>query len=254
MEHQITVLTQILENFDDGFLIKYIVMAGYGKTTSAVAIGKLVQLLNKMPKYARTQVRLVFTCNVDSVRLEVAKLLFHTGITFGSVAHKYWERKMVRTEQDWYIKKHPSCKEDHPTVLITGPEFPSMLFVLSKQKEKLSLFFDNLTVGADTRNSFALKANSKVLANLPKRTILSTATFPDDADIGCVYDIYKRNYPLGKNNLPPISCTDIKISLYLFLHTIKHNFQFFLEQPDQTKPIKWQKISSKSIPEKNVQP
>jgi hypothetical protein len=38
-------------------------------------------------------------------------------------------------------------------------------------------------VSVDTRNSFTLKTNAKLLANLPKRTILSTATFPDDGKI-----------------------------------------------------------------------
>jgi hypothetical protein len=219
MSHQVDILNQILANFVHGFILQYVVMAGYGKTTSAVSIAKIVELMNKMPKFAQNRVRLVFVCNIDSVRLEVARYLFHTGITFGVVGYKFREKKSTRSESDWYIRNSELCGEKEPTVLISGPEFASdVIRSLENNGEEVILFLDEPTVGADTWNSFALRANAKLLANLPKRTILSTATFPNYEDIKCVFDIYRSKFPHGKIDLPAISRTDIKIGCSVFTY------------------------------------
>ena len=208
MEHQKEIVQQIVSNFKDGFLLKYKVLAGYGKTTSIVPISVISKLLGKNN-------RVVFCCNIDSVRQEVAKLLLHTGITFGIVAHTYWKKD----ERDWYIKKHPSCKEENEDlqVLITGPEFAnSVIQKLEEDNKEVILFLDDFTVNADEINSANLKHNADIFSNPPKRIILSSATLPNDDKIQDVFTIYKHKYPQGNIDILPITCDKIKIGCDLF--------------------------------------
>jgi hypothetical protein len=208
MDHQKVIIQQIASNFRHGFLLKYKVLAGYGKTTSIVPISVISKLLGKNN-------RVVFCCNIDSVRQEVAKLLLHTGITFGIVAHTYWKKD----ERDWYIKKHPSCKEEDEElqVLITGPEFAnSVIQKLEENDKEVILFLDDFTVNADEINSANLKYNADIFSNPPKRIILSSATLPDDDKIQDVFTIYKHKYPQGNIDILPITCDKIKIGCDLF--------------------------------------
>lgn len=210
MEHQKEIVKHIVENYKDGFLLKYKVLAGYGKTTSIVPIAKISSLLNKKN-------RVVFCCNIDSVRQEVAKLLLHTGITFGIVAHSYWKK-----ERDWYIKKHPSCKDEDSElqVLITGPEFANSVVKHLETKEfQVILFVDDFTVNADDAKSLNLKYNGNILSEPSKRIILASATFPDDEKMKDVYTLFKKLHPNANTSIPPITCEKIKIGCDLFTLT-----------------------------------
>lgn len=208
MEHQQEIIQQIVSNFNSGFLLKYKVLAGYGKTTSIVSISIVAKLLG-------AKNRVVFCCNIDSVRQEVAKLLLHTGITFGIVAHTYWKKEV----RDWYVKKHPSCKESENMlqVLITGPEFAnSVIQKLESEGKEVVLFLDDFTVNADDITSANLRHNGDIFSNPPKRMILSTATFPDETKMQDVFAIYKKKFPRANSNLPHVTCDKIKIGCDLF--------------------------------------
>lgn len=203
MGHQKEILQHIVANYKEGFLLKYKVLAGYGKTTTIVPIAKATQLLDRKS-------RVVFCCNIDSVRQEVAKLLLHTGITFGIVAHSYWKKEV----RDWYIKKHPSCRvqDSELQVLITGPEFCcSVVQRLESNGHSVTLFLDDFTVGADDVNSQNLKFNGEILSNPPKRMIVSSATLPEDEKMSNVYSFFSNKHPNANISIPAITCEKIKI-------------------------------------------
>lgn len=236
MQHQKDILNIIMNNLSDGFLLRYVIMAGYGKTTTAVPLGKIIQILNQRQKSKDKPFKLVFACNIDPVRLEVAKMLFHEGVSFGNIAQKYW----LKDSNEWYIRRHPSflrpdkkldLTEDekllwnikNSTSLITGPEYAQdVIKVLEENGYNVILFLDEPTVGADTPNSSALKMNSSLMANLPKRTILSSATFPDIQTVQCICDSYNERFPHGNSNLDPISICDVKIGCEVFTYNQAH--------------------------------
>lgn len=222
-DHQIQVLTEIMKNFDTGFLIKNIVMAGYGKTSTIIPLGKIFQDLNKNSKFSKKRIRLVFAINTESVRLEVGKLLFHAGITFGIVGH----RNQDKNTKKWFVATHPSSKETKPTVLITSPEYAlSVIESLETKGDTVVLFFDEPTIGADNSSSCFIKENAKLLANLPKRTILSSATFPEDESTKCIFEIHKLNFPKSNHKIPTITCTDVKIGCKIYTYDYK-NFPIY---------------------------
>jgi hypothetical protein len=232
MEHQKTILNTIIENLDSGFLIKYSVMAGYGKTTTAVPLGKLIENVNKLPKYKSTQFKLVYACNIGTVRSDVVKYFFHEGVQFCNIARRYWEKDPKR----WYMKCHPSYpnppreiekieskalsfRAKECTAFITGPEFAvDIIKFLENEGYKVILFLDEPTVGADTKNSTSLKMNADLLANIPECTIIASATLPVQKSIQCVTDSYKERFPNGNSNIPAISLCDVKIGCEVFTY------------------------------------
>lgn len=218
MDHQIELLTSIMESFyttdknKKNFFRKYTVMAGYGKTTTVVAIGKLFQEMNKLQTYSKNRIRLVFACNIDSVRLEVIKMLHYTGITYGNVAYKETGDKTARY---WDIRQYQGREVLNPTVLITGPEFAfDVIKYFESKGEHIVLFYDEPTVGADNPTSIYIKDNAKLLLNLPGKTILSSATFPEKIDT--ILNLHEIRFPGINLSLPSISCTDVKIGCQTF--------------------------------------
>jgi hypothetical protein len=88
------------------------------------------------------------------------------------------------------------------------------------------LFFDEPTIGAETYNSEEMKKNTKLLNNLPLRTILSSATIFEMNNENIIYKNYKENNKLVNDD-----------NLVLISQKIFKNGFIFKSHYDKTYPI-----------------
>ena len=110
-----------------------------------------------------------------SVKCQVAQICYNTNVPFA----------MTHVEKDGTAKiiNNFNCASDDMRVCIIGsPDAISLILTdhsKGNPKTKYFLFHDEPTIGADIKGSNALKDNVTVMSNLPKWSILSSATMPD---------------------------------------------------------------------------
>ena len=177
-----------------GFLMFYNASIGSGKTTLAsVGIASLISKLRKN-KECHEKTQLIFCCNLASVRRQVARNCWNSDIKFGIASY-------VKSTGEYKITNHWKTTDDDRIVIIAGPEVASMILTDKKLQDNKSsdniywLFLDEPTVGADIFGSRYLTANTNVMCNMPKWTILSSATMPIPEKIENVINHHKEKYP-----------------------------------------------------------
>jgi hypothetical protein len=186
--HQIEMVKKMSQNFDTGFMMAYNPPMGSGKTTSIVAICYyIMEHVRKInPKF-----QLIFACNLLPVKDHAASLCYNANIKFGITSKNIVNGK-------YKITNHFSCsKDDERIAIITSPEIAYEILrddTNGTGTEDYLLFLDEPTVGADNLNSETLKTNMMVLSVAPKRTILSSATFPDLDTISSITDYIKQRH------------------------------------------------------------
>jgi hypothetical protein len=142
-------------------------MTGTGKTTSACGIAEVVNCVRKYT--SNKDLMFIFCCNLRQVMDQVAQLVFNSGIPFGIASiDKFVGLKEINNY---------NCKKDTDRVVtVCGPE---ACIELLKKYPNAVLFLDEPTIGLDHKTDVA-KYNVKLISEcLPKWTILSSATLPE---------------------------------------------------------------------------
>lgn len=190
-KHQIELIKKISEHFDSGFLLAYFPPMSSGKTVSIIAIASY--LTNHINVTANDQKRtqLICACNLPPVRDHMAGLCYNAGVKFAIAS-------INPTSGKYTIVNHYSCAKDSDRlVIITSPEVAYEILKDDQDGtncENYMLFVDEPTVGADNIRSETLKTNMLVLSVAPKRTILSSATFPDLDLIPNITEYFRQKY------------------------------------------------------------
>jgi hypothetical protein len=237
-KNQKDVIEFMRSNFDTGFYLSYKAMISSGKTTCSIALIKYIEHLRKTnEKYKNLQ--FLFCCNLASVKSQVAQICYNMSVPFG----------MTHVDKNGLTKivNNYNCPVDSNRVCIIGsPDAVSNILTdcsKSNIKTNYFLFHDEPTIGADMEDSQALKDNVKVMSNLPKWSILSSATMPDveylklftdkfllDNPNGVIGSVYSDEIQIGCDVMtldynpviPHLGCIN-KVELNKILQTIKKN-------------------------------
>jgi hypothetical protein len=187
---QENLMENIKKSLNNGFLISYKAMTNSGKTTMVVPLALyLSNLRMTKPEFKNTQ--LIYSCNTQTVQFDVGCNLYNMHIKF---AYAFTER-----DGSIAMRNHFICKRDEErVVIICSPKIAGEL--IKKNPNNYWLFLDEPTSGADVdvkdvhKNNF-LKDNMNAIVNMPKHTILCSATNPSFDKIKPIVSDYQAKYP-----------------------------------------------------------
>ncbi len=173
--HQINLINQFIKDFDKGKLVQYTAMIGSGKTTAVIMIATLVRFLRKHEPAKYEHLQMIFCCNLESVKRQVAIICYNSDIEF---ALGY-----VKIDGTLKISNSFMCKNKVPLVVICSPDVAHIM-LSDRTKDPLPyqryiLYHDEPTQSADIAGSMSLRENVMIMRNPPKWCIESSATLPD---------------------------------------------------------------------------
>ena len=204
--HQVELYKYINKNHENGYMLIYKAPIGGGKTSAIIILASYVMSLRLTypEKYGKLQI--IFACNLQAVRLQVSNMCYNGKIPFGVAS-------MNVNSIGYKITNHNSCKDNSERIVIVAS--PDVTFSILDDKkngdtsDKYILYLDEPTTGSDIAQSEILRSNMKVLVNMPKRTILVSATFPDVVHIQKIVDSFKYKY--RESNIGTINSGEIYI-------------------------------------------
>jgi hypothetical protein len=181
-DSQIELMNAVKNNIDNGFLLLYKTLPGLGKTTMILSICKFI-------KKVGTSKKVIFCCSdiLESVRVQVLRIMYNFGIKFGI--------GIGNSENSYKITNSWNCKNDNERELIVC-DYLSTLLILKENKNEYVLFFDEPTIMTDSiKNRDILDLLAKILYYLPKFTILSSATLPQQDEMQDITAFHRNKYP-----------------------------------------------------------
>ena len=194
--HQRQIVDAIRKYIDTGAFLVYNPMIGSGKTTSAVAVGSLLSTLRKVNPAKYGKKKLLFACNLQSVRLQVANITYNADVFCGSHT-KFAMSHMDHKRGTYKIVKSNITKTDEDVVtIVASPEVATQILSDPEvDKEDYVLFVDEPTIGADCETSKSLEHNVRLMTVAPSLVIYSSATFPDLELINSITEDFSQKYP-----------------------------------------------------------
>ena len=200
---QVEFMNVIKENMDNGFLIYMRVLTGLGKTSLITSVCNYV---NKIKKH---NTKVIFCCSdmLETVRIQVAKLMFNFSIKFGigtgirnSDPNKEPTYQIKTSYNCGKINDNDQSNRDLPIHLkklkmcdMVICDYMTTYLLLKEKKYKYILFFDEPTIKIS--NKSVLEYLSRILYFAPKRFILSSTTLPQRDEIINFENYFKNKYP-----------------------------------------------------------
>ena len=189
---QIDLVTTIKEYKDLGFFLSLKAMVSTGKTTAAAVC--IPTMLNEMNTTGTQKKELIFCCNINAVRSDVARIAYHAGIKFGIAS--------IGGNGSVKIINHFNTTDETRVLIIADPASACILLALEERRSKVHgddnrywVFLDEPTTGADQEGSISLHENMSLLPFLPKHSILSSATLCELDKIPSIVSNIKAKYP-----------------------------------------------------------
>jgi hypothetical protein len=185
-DSQIELAKLVKNNVSNGFLALYKTLPGLGKTSMILAICSFIRKSN-------SDLKVIFCCSdlLESVRVQVLRVVFNFGIKFGIATSSPKEDSFVITNS-W------NCPKDIEREIIVA-DYKSTYLLLKESKSKYLLFFDEPTVLTDqVENTTTLNYLSLILYNLPSHTILSSATLPMLSELEPIISHFSSRFPEAK--------------------------------------------------------
>ena len=183
-QHQIDISEKLYNSLklDTPLLISLRTMTGTGKTTTVVALAKIIaQAKLVFPNHTNTI--LIFCCNLRSVMDQAAQWLFNANIPFAVGS--------VETDKTIKLINNYNCKRDNMRVaIVCSPEVCLDLLINCPDNTNYVMFLDEPTIGVDVKSETA-KLNVKLMTMLPKIAVLSSATLPPNG-----YDWIQTNHQI----------------------------------------------------------
>ena len=214
-DHQCNMIEQLKTNFETGILELYPALPNTGKTASIVMLAELVRKIRfeEPKKYGDLQA--IFACNLPTVKVQAGQWLFNVAKATDPIPFGIGYISTIDGRPK--VVNHNNCKDDSSRhVIICSPNV-AQAFLLNNS-DKYILFLDEPTVGADSDNFMnpSLKQNVSTMMNLPKWSILSSATLPTIEKMKPFIDDYKIKFPEAK--IVEIISNKIPIGISVYTH------------------------------------
>ena len=189
---QVEFMNIIKDNINDnGFLIYMRVLTGLGKTSLITSV------CNYVNKNKKSNMKVIFCCSdmLETVRIQVAKLMFNFNVKFGigtGIRNSDPEKDPTYQIKTSYncgkINDNSSSNKNLPIHLkklklcdMVICDYITTYLLLKENKYEYILFFDEPTIKIN--NNSVLEYLSRILYYAPKRFILSSTTLPQRNEI-----------------------------------------------------------------------
>lgn len=160
---------------------------GSGKTTTCGAIGNLINQFNKYHKLDEKNKKMfICCCSNHEVLIQAGNQLFNAKVPLAKAYIN--EKGRLAFDYNWNFKREDCC------AFICSPNACHKL--LEKYQNSI-LFFDEPTVGADTKTEMAYENVSSIM-NIPRDVIFVSATMPDEIP-SWILEIYRNRHGVTPN-------------------------------------------------------